>query len=37
MGSGALGSGKRVIANRGKLDPKYLITVPRAASEGTYE
>jgi hypothetical protein len=37
MGSGALGSGKRVIAKRGKLDSKYLITVPRAASEGTYE
>ena len=37
MESGALGSGKRVIAMRGRLDPKYLITVPRAAAEGTYE
>lgn len=32
MESGALGSGKRVIAKAGKLDPKYLITVPRVAS-----
>lgn len=29
MESGALGSGKRVLAKNGKLDNKYLITVPR--------
>lgn len=29
MESGALGAGKRVIAKGGKLDPKYLITVPK--------
>jgi hypothetical protein len=28
MTSGLLGSGKRVLAKGGKLDPKYLITVP---------
>lgn len=28
MSSGLLGSGKRVLAKGGKLDPKYLITVP---------
>lgn len=29
MESGVLGSGKRVIAKGGGLDPKYLITVPK--------
>lgn len=29
MESGTLGSGKRVIAKGGRLDPKYLITVPK--------
>lgn len=34
---GTLGSGKRVIANGGKLDRKYLITVPREmAAESRY-
>jgi hypothetical protein len=28
MESGALGSGKRMLTKGGKLDPKYLITVP---------
>jgi hypothetical protein len=28
MKSGSLGSGKRVLAEGGSLDPKYLITVP---------
>jgi hypothetical protein len=36
MASGALGSGKRVIAKGGKLDPKYLITVPRDMVERAY-
>jgi hypothetical protein len=36
MESGALGSGKRVIAKGGKLDPKYLITVPQEMYEENY-
>jgi hypothetical protein len=31
--NGTLGSGKRMIATGGKLDPKYLITVPKNMSE----
>ena len=33
---GNLGSGKRVIATGGKLDPKYLITVPKGVEGNTY-
>jgi hypothetical protein len=33
MERGALGSGKRVLAKNGKLDNKYLITVPREFNE----
>jgi len=31
--SGALGSGKRMIVKGGRLDPKYLITVPKDMNE----
>jgi hypothetical protein len=37
MESGALGSGKRMIAEGGRLDPKYLITVPQDMQKDSYD
>ncbi|MEJ0063314.1 MAG: type IV toxin-antitoxin system AbiEi family antitoxin domain-containing protein [Alphaproteobacteria bacterium] len=36
MESGALGSGKRELVKGGKLDPKYLITVPKEMAGNTH-
>ncbi len=36
MESGSLGSGKRMIVKGGRLDPKYLITVPKEMGANAY-